>query len=67
LVEVDLEAEIVNRSKGGKQKNEQKTERESERPVGMVKSAKMEEGGKRAYMEVIGEENGEEIFNIVEI
>lgn len=33
----------------------------------MAKTVKLEEEGRRGYMEVIGEENGEEIFNIVEI
>lgn len=33
----------------------------------MAKTIKLDEGGKQGYMEVIGEENGEEIFNIVEI
>ena len=35
--------------------------------MGMAKTVKLEEEGRRGYMEVIGEENGEEIFNIVEI
>lgn len=30
-------------------------------------SVRSDEGGKRAYLEVVGEENGEEIVNIVEI
>lgn len=28
---------------------------------------RLEEGSKRSYLEVVGEENGEEIVNIVEI
>lgn len=60
--EVDLDAEIA------KQKKEvEQVKQKNEKTYGKAKTAKLEEGNKRSYMEVIGQENGQEIFNIVEI